>query len=89
MAIDILGFGSVAVDELLYVDAFPPADGKVRVSGRERRCGGLAGVALLAAARLGARCAYAGRLGTDTASLSAPITDQTNGLCPCCSFHGW
>jgi hypothetical protein len=21
--------------------------------------------------------------------LSAPIIDQTNGLCPCASIHGW
>ena len=27
--------------------------------------------------------------GSDTASDSAPITDHTNGLCPCSSFHGW
>ena len=24
-----------------------------------------------------------------TAVASAPITDQTNGLSPCSSFHGW
>ena len=24
-----------------------------------------------------------------TAAASAPITDQTNGLLPCSSFHGW
>lgn len=27
--------------------------------------------------------------GRDTASDSAPITDHTNGLCPCSPFHGW
>ena len=27
--------------------------------------------------------------GSDVASASAPITDQTNGLWPCSSFHGW
>lgn len=27
--------------------------------------------------------------GSDTASESAPSTDQTNGLWPCASFHGW
>jgi len=69
MQFDLLGLGSVAVDELLYVEAFPPPDAKVRVSARETRCGGLIGVALFAAARLGARCAYAGRLGTDPPSL--------------------
>ena len=67
-ALDLLGLGSVAVDELLHVDAFPAPDTKLRVTHRERRCGGLTGVALLAAARLGARCGYAGRLGFDPAS---------------------
>ncbi|MDH6624590.1 hypothetical protein M2271_002394 [Streptomyces sp. LBL] len=28
-------------------------------------------------------------IGRDTASDRAPITDQTNGLWPCSSFHGW
>jgi hypothetical protein len=27
--------------------------------------------------------------GSSVASDSAPITDQTNGLCPCSSLHGW
>jgi ribokinase len=66
--LDILGLGSVAVDDLLHVEKYPPADSKMRVQQRERRCGGLAGAALIAAARLGARCAYAGVLGTDELS---------------------
>ncbi|CAM5721275.1 hypothetical protein SFUMM280S_01260 [Streptomyces fumanus] len=28
-------------------------------------------------------------IGSDTACDSAPITDHTNGLWPCSSFHGW
>jgi sugar/nucleoside kinase (ribokinase family) len=62
---DILGLGCVAVDDLLYVPSYPPADAKVRVRRRERQCGGLTATALVAAARLGARCAFAGVLGTD------------------------
>ena len=27
--------------------------------------------------------------GSDVASDSAPITDQTKALWPCASFHGW
>lgn len=65
---EILGFGAVAVDELLYVDAYPQADRKVRVRRRLRQCGGLTGTALVAAARLGARCAYVGVLGHDELS---------------------
>jgi len=62
---DVLGIGVVAVDDLLYVDRYPPAEHKVRVLARRRECGGLTGTALVAAARLGARAAYAGTLGTD------------------------
>jgi sulfofructose kinase len=62
---DLLGLGCAAVDDLLYVPAYPSADTKVRVGHSLRRCGGLTGTALVTAARLGARCAYAGCLGTD------------------------
>jgi sulfofructose kinase len=66
--IDILGVGSVAVDDLLAVAAYPSADAKARVLRRERQCGGLTGTALVAAARSGARCGYAGVVGTDELS---------------------
>ena len=66
--IDILGIGSVAVDDLLAVAAYPPADAKARVRRRERQCGGLTGTALVAAARSGAHCGYAGVVGTDELS---------------------
>jgi sugar/nucleoside kinase (ribokinase family) len=65
---DILGFGAVAVDDLLYVNSFPAAEGKVRVKRRLRQCGGLTGTALVAAARLGARAAYVGVIGDDPLS---------------------
>jgi ribokinase len=68
MPLDILGLGCVAVDDLLYVSEYPPADAKVRVNRHERQCGGLTGTALVAAARMGARCAYAGVLGGDSLS---------------------
>ncbi len=62
---DVLGVGCTTVDELLYVAAYPPADVKIAVNHRERQCGGLAATALVAAARQGASCAYAGALGDD------------------------
>ena len=65
---DILGLGAVAVDDLLYVAAYPPPDGKQQVIDRDRQCGGLSATALVTAARLGARCAYAGVLGDDELS---------------------
>lgn len=63
MTCDILGLGAIALDEVLYVDEYPPPDAKVRVGDWHLQCGGLTGNALVAAARMGAACAYAGRLG--------------------------
>jgi sugar/nucleoside kinase (ribokinase family) len=65
---DVLGLGCAAVDDLLYVDAYPPLDAKAEVRDRRRQCGGLTAMALMAAARLGARAAYAGVLGDDAES---------------------
>jgi sugar/nucleoside kinase (ribokinase family) len=64
----VLGLGCATVDDIYHVPSFPAADTKVRITRHERRGGGLTGNALVAAARLGARCAYAGCLGLDDAS---------------------
>lgn len=77
---DVLGLGCAAVDEILYVPAYPPADGKVEVRRRERHCGGLCATALVAAARLGARCAYAATLGDDEGSRFALETLRREGV---------
>src|SRR5437016_4208283 len=71
---DIVGLGCSAVDDLLYVDSFPAVDAKTPVQRRERQCGGLTATALVAAARLGSRCAYAGVLGDD--ELSQFVVDR-------------
>jgi sugar/nucleoside kinase (ribokinase family) len=68
MTLDILGVGSVAVDDLLYVATYPPPDAKARVLRRDRQCGGHTGTALVAAAASGVRCAYGGVVGTDELS---------------------
>lgn len=65
---DILGIGFAAIDDLVYVGAYPPADAKMPVRRRERQCGGLTMTALVAAARLGMRCAYGGVVGVDELS---------------------
>lgn len=66
--IDVLGLGAVAIDDIIFVDSYPAADAKRQVLRHERHCGGLTATALVAAARLGAVCAYAGVLGTDDLS---------------------
>lgn len=78
--LDVLGLGCTAVDDILYVPAYPPADGKVEIRARERQCGGLCATALVAAARLGARCAYAGTLGRDEGSRLVLDTLRREGV---------
>lgn len=77
---DVLGLGIVTVDDFLYVDRYPSPDEKVRVSRRLRQCGGLTGTALVAAARLGARVAYAGVLGDDELSAFIRVTFEREGI---------
>jgi sugar/nucleoside kinase (ribokinase family) len=78
VTLDVLGIGTLTVDEVLTVEAFPTEDAKTRVTSRERRCGGMVGAALIAAARLGARCACAGALGDDpeSAEVRAALTRE-------------
>jgi len=65
---DVLGIGAVAVDDLIYLDGFPTPEAKMYISEETRQGGGLAGTALVAAARLGVRAAYIGVLGDDELS---------------------
>jgi sugar/nucleoside kinase (ribokinase family) len=77
---DIIGFGAVAIDHLVYVDAFPPANVKTYVIRSAQQCGGLTATALVAAQRLGAQCAYAGTLGHDDGSRFVMDTLQREGI---------
>jgi ribokinase len=65
---DVLGLGAAAVDDFIEVETYPGPDSKAPVLGRRRHCGGLTAIALVAAARLGGKCAYAGVLGQDELS---------------------
>lgn len=80
MDFDLLGLGAVAVDDLIYVDHYPVADAKAHVLRTERQCGGLTATALVAAARMGSRCAYAGVLGTDEISDLAVRRMEEEGI---------
>lgn len=71
---DVLGIGAVAVDDILYVDHYPDANTKTAVRATIRQGGGLAGTALVAAARMGAKTAYLGVLGRD--ELSEYVVDE-------------
>lgn len=77
---DILGLGCTAVDDLLYVENYPAADSKMPIRRWERHGGGLTGTALVAAARMGARCQYAGGLGHDELSQFVQRRFQEEGI---------
>jgi sulfofructose kinase len=77
---DVLGLGCAAVDEMLYVARYPAADSKIHVHRRERHCGGLTATALVAAARAGAKCAFAGTLGYDEGSEFVLETFRREGI---------
>ena len=78
--LDVLAMGCVAVDDFLYVPEYPLAETKIRVTRGQRRCGGLAGGALQAAARLGACVGYAATLGDDDLSRFVADHFQAEGI---------
>jgi sulfofructose kinase len=77
---DILGLGSATVDDFLYVPFFPLPDTKMEVLDSQRQGGGLTATALVAAARLGAHCAFGGVLGDDEISRWVEADLQREGL---------
>lgn len=60
---DIVTFGIAAVDDIVELREFPLANTKAPITSIERLPGGQSSTALVAAARQGLRCAYAGMLG--------------------------
>lgn len=78
--VDLLGLGSLALDDLLAIDNFPAPDQKVRARTRTKRVGGLTGGALIAAVQCGGSAAYAGRIGTDDASAAVENAFTKNGI---------
>ena len=77
---DVLGLGCTAVDELLFVPRYPGRDARQPLHRRDRQCGGLTATALVAAARLGARTAYAGRLGDAEDSVFVRRAREAEGV---------
>lgn len=80
---DILGIGTIAVDEMVHVAHYPGPDEKQPILCERRHFGGLVATALATAARLSARCAYAGVLGED--GLSAAMKQALVGAAVDCS----
>ena len=65
---DVIGVGSCAVDDRLYVDHFPNPDEKMPIHSKRRMAGGQTSTALAAAAHLGARATFVTCLGDDELS---------------------
>jgi sugar/nucleoside kinase (ribokinase family) len=64
-SLDLLGVGECSLDTRVLVEALPPPGGKGRVLEWRELPGGQVATAVLAAARLGLRVAYAGAIGDD------------------------
>jgi len=62
---DIVGIGVCTVDHLVTVPRMPRRNENMAAVNYERQPGGLAAIALIAAARLGARCKIIARIGDD------------------------
>lgn len=77
---DVLGWGAVAIDDLIYVDHHPEPDSKIAVRDELRQGGGLTATALVAVARLGGRASYAGVLGDDDLSRDAVAGLEAEGV---------
>ncbi len=77
---DVMGLGCATLDELLFVAQFPAPDTKILVRHSEKQGGGLTATALVAGARLGASCAYAGMLGFDEISRFVAQNLENEGI---------
>ncbi len=77
---DIFGLGTIAVDDCVYVDSYPPPDEKVRINREGRNVGGQIATALAAASRLDAHCAYGAVLGEDELSVAAFAALEAAGV---------
>jgi sugar/nucleoside kinase (ribokinase family) len=65
---DVLGIGVAAVDDLLYVENYPPPNIKVPILRKERHGGGPACTAMAAVGTLQGRACFLGRFGKDELS---------------------
>lgn len=76
-AFDIVGIGVCTVDHIMTVPRLPRRNENMRALEYARQPGGLASCALVAAARLGARCKIIARIGDDDAGIT--IRDELRG----------
>jgi sugar/nucleoside kinase (ribokinase family) len=79
-AIDLLGVGQCSIDHVCTVEGLPRLGGKAAMLAYEVLPGGQIATAVLAAARLGLRTAYAGAVGSDAAARIALAPLEAAGV---------
>lgn len=77
---DLVGLGICSVDFLGLVEKYPAPGEKIPMTAFAKQGGGLTGTALVAAARLGAKTAYIGKLGEDEYSRFVLKEFQQDGV---------
>jgi sulfofructose kinase len=77
---DVYGIGQNALDRVVVVERLPQTGEKHALRESHDRPGGQVATAVLACARLGLRCAYAGRVGDDAAGAAALAPLRQNGV---------
>ena len=78
--LDVFGVGTLAMDELVHVNALPGPDGFCVARGREKAPGGSCANVLAQLARLGRRCAFAGAVGDDAAGRAFAASLEAEGI---------
>jgi len=80
MELDILTIGICTLDHIACVPDFPRPDGRLDMTGLVTSVGGIAAVAGVAAARLGARVGFAGTIGADDAGRIVHSALRSDGV---------
>ena len=78
--IDVLGLGSITIDYIGTIDKWPDEGEKYPIKQFSICGGGLIGTALVAAARLGGKVCFAGKLGSSEMSKRALKSLQAEGI---------
>jgi sugar/nucleoside kinase (ribokinase family) len=79
-AFDLLGVGQCSIDHVCTVEGLPRLGGKAAMLAYEVLPGGQVATAMVAAARLGLRAAYAGAVGSDAAARIALAPLEAAGV---------
>ncbi len=80
MALNVLAAGICTIDLIASVATFPPPDGRMDMRSFTQSVGGIAAVAGVAAARLGARVGFAGLVEDDAAGYAIRATLAAAGV---------